>query len=81
MMNKKKEDPPVKTYFDVRVETMLPATLTYRVLAENAEQASEMIKKISPNNIKHKLNGKRDIKLTVYDYGCSVIKYIKHIIK
>lgn len=67
-----------KFYFDVKVETMLPATLIYRVHAEDAQQAAEMIKNMSPVGVKHKLFGKKDIKLAVYDAGCSVIKWLKN---
>ena len=68
---------PVKQYFDVRVETMLPATLTYRILAEDAEQAINLIKGKHPTKIKYSLNNKRDIKVIVYEAGCSIIKFIK----
>lgn len=70
-----------KYYFDLRLECMLPATLHYKVLAESAEQAAELIKGLSPNGVKHKLIGKRDIKLTVYDSGSSIIRFIKNLIR
>lgn len=73
----KKEEKP-KVYFDVKVECMLPATLTYRVLAEDAEQAATMIKNLSPNHIKHKLMGRKEIKLSVYDSGTTLIRFIKN---
>ena len=73
----KKEEKP-KIYFDVKVECMLPATLTYRVLAENAEQAATLIDKIAPNHVKYKLQSKKSIKLMVYDSGGSIIRFIKN---
>jgi hypothetical protein len=73
----KKEEKP-KVYFDVKVECMLPATLTYRVLAEDAEQAAGMIKNLPPNHIKHKLMGRKEIKLSVYDSGTTLIRFIKN---
>ena len=67
-----------KKYFDVKVECMLPATLTYVVLAEDAEQAYLMIKNISPNSVRHRLIGRKELKLTVYDSGSTMIRFIKN---
>lgn len=72
--------PIIKKYFDVKVEAMLPATLTYRVLAEDAQQAATMIKGMNPTAVKHKLIGRKEIKLTVYDSGSSMIKFIKNLL-
>jgi hypothetical protein len=66
-------------YFDVKVETMLPATLTYRVLAEDAVQAADKIKSLQPNTVKHRLLGRKDNKLTVYDAGTTTIKWMKRL--
>lgn len=79
-LNKKAALLPQKYYYDVKVECMLPATLTYRVYAENAEQASLMIKGIVPNMVKHRLIGKKDIKLAVYDAGSNMIKFMKNLL-
>lgn len=68
-----------KFYFDVKVECMLPATLTYRVLAEDAQQAAELIKGAQPNSVHHKLIGRKEIKLTVFDAGSSMIKWLKRL--
>jgi len=84
---KKKEEeaklklPPLKKYYDVKIECMLPATLTYRVLAEDAMQAADLIKGISPTGVKHKLIGRKDIKLTVYDSGSSIIRWVKNLLR
>ena len=67
-------------YYTVRIETMLPATLHYRVLASSPEEAFIKIKHIQPNEVHHKLNGRKDIKATVYDYGTLVVKLIRHLI-
>ena len=74
-----KEKPPL-TYYDVKVEAMLPATLVYRILAEDAKQASELIKNKQPNTVKYRMYGKKYIKLVVYDAGCTMIKYMKNLI-
>ncbi len=72
--------PPPLYYFDVKVETMLPATLTYRVLAEDAQQASEKIRTLQPNSVQHRLIGRRDNKLTVYDAGSTMIRFVKRLL-
>jgi len=68
-----------KKYFDVKVEVLLPATLIYRVYAEDAQQAANMIKTMVPNQVRHRLNGRKELKLTVYDYGSIVIRYIQNL--
>ena len=68
-----------KKYYDVRVECLLPAVLTYRVLAEDAEQAANMIKNLQPNQVKHKLIGRKELKLLVYDSGSTVIRFMKNL--
>ena len=68
--------PKPKFYYDVKVEAMLPATLIYRVLAEDPEQAAQLIKNMTPNSVQHRLIGRKELKLTVYDAGCSMIRHI-----
>ncbi len=68
-----------KFYYDVKVECFLPATVTYKVLAENPEQAIELSKKMSPNAVHHKLIGRRELKVTVYDAGSTMIRFIKNL--
>lgn len=78
-MNNKKEEVKQKKYFDVKVECMLPATLIYRVLAEDAVEAAGMIKSITPNQVKHKLIGRKEIKLWVYESGSTLIRFVKNL--
>jgi hypothetical protein len=68
-----------KFYFDVKVECLLPATLTYRVLAEDAQQAVDLIKGTQPNSVRHKLIGRKELKLSVYDAGSTIIKLLKRL--
>ena len=75
----KTPEPSPLIYYDVKVSSMIPATLTYRILAESPEQAIELIKSKTPNGVQYKLAGKRDIKLQVYKAGCSVIEFIKNL--
>lgn len=69
-----------KKYFDIKVEVMLPATITYRVLAEDTEEAVQLVKKANPTSIKHKMSAKKELKLTVYDAGTTIVRFIKNFI-
>lgn len=74
---KKQAQPTIKKYYDVKVEVLLPAILTYRILAEDPVQALELIKGKSPNSVQHKLHGKKDLMARVYDSGSSMIRHVK----
>ncbi len=76
---KKKAAIPVQQYYDVKVECMLPAILTYRVLAENPQQAAELIRGKSPNGVKHQLVGRKELKLKVYDASGCIIRFMKNL--
>lgn len=77
-MNNKKEleklNPPPKFYYDVKIEALLPATITYRILAENPNQAVSLIKGQSPISVKHRLIGRKELKLMVYEAGSSILR-------
>jgi hypothetical protein len=75
-IKKEAKKTPALHYYDVKIECMLPATLTYRVLAEDAVQAAEMIKGKSPNSVAHKLIGRKELVLKVYDAGSSMIRLV-----
>jgi hypothetical protein len=70
----------VKTYFDVKVECMIPATLTYRILAEDAHQAFTLIKGKSPNSVQHKLIGRKELIAKVYDSGSTMMHFMKKLL-
>lgn len=70
-----------KHYYDVKVECMLPATLVYKVLAEDANQAADLIKHMQPTSVKHRLIGRRETKLSVYDSGSTMIRFIKNLFR
>jgi hypothetical protein len=76
------QSPPIKPklYYDVKVECMLPATLTFRVLAEDAQQAADLIRGINPTTVQHRLLGRKDIKLSVYDAGSTMLRWMKNLI-
>lgn len=69
---------PKKLPYTVKVEVMAPVELTYRVWAENPEQAVEMLRygmiSAPPKPI---LSKQRRIKATVYKYGTVMIEFIK----
>ncbi len=71
--------PKPKFYYDVRVECLLPATLTYKVLAETPEDAAKMIKNMTPNTVQHKLIGRKELKLMVFDAGCLMMKFMQNL--
>lgn len=80
-LKKKAAQPPPKYYYDVKVECMLPAVLTYRVHAETPEKASEMIRGLTPNGVKHKLIGRKELKLSVSDAGSNMIRFVKNLFR
>lgn len=69
--------PRPKYYYDVKVECMLPATLTYRILAEDPQQAAELIRGRSPNSVQHKLIGRKELVLKVYDASSTMMRLMK----
>ncbi len=80
----KKEAAPIpqpkpKYYYDVKVECMLPAVITYKVLAEDPNQAVEMIRGKQPNQVQHKLIGRKELVLRVYDAGSSMMRFMKRL--
>lgn len=79
-MTEKQQLPKPKYYYDVKVECMLPATIMYRVLAETPQQAAEMIKNTSPVGVKHRLIGRKEIKLLVYNAGTTMIQFMKNLL-
>lgn len=66
-------------YYSIKLETLLPATLTYKVLAKSPEEALEKARKGSPQNVQYKLAGKKDLKAMVYDIGSSIVKLVKYL--
>lgn len=67
-----------KKYYDVKVEAMLPATITYRVFAEDEQEAVNLIKKTNPLSVKYNLNNKKQLKLAVYEAGTTLVRLAKN---
>lgn len=67
-----------KTYFDVKLEALVPCALTYRVYAFDEQEALLLVDKQPPTSIKPNVQQKRKIKATVYNAGSSMIRFIKN---
>ena len=74
----KGKEVPEKQFFDVKMEVMVPCTLTYRVLAETPEKALEMIKYQNPRSVQYRLNLKRNIKALVYKAATVMLQFSKN---
>ena len=70
--------PKAKSYYDVKVECLVPTMLTYRVLADDEQEALELIGKKPPTQMKPNLLLKKIIKATVYIAGSSMVKLVKN---
>lgn len=75
---KEQQKPKQKSYFDVKVEALVPTTLTYRIYAEDEQDALAQIAKKPPNGMKPNLLAKKLLKATVYVAGTTMIKLAKH---
>jgi len=76
------KSPPIKAkhYYDVKVECMLPATITFRILAETPEEAADLIRGAAPVSVVHRLVGRKDHKLSVYDAGSTMLRWMKNLL-
>lgn len=73
----------VKSYYDVKVECIVPTTIMYRVLADDEQDALNIMNKMmkdnkAPTHTKSNLSMKRIIKAMVYVGGSSTIKLVKN---
>ena len=75
----KKPEIPQKKPYTVKLEVMAPVELTYRVWAENAEQAITLFQTMGQLSSPPKpiLSRRKNIKATVYKYGTIMIEFIK----
>lgn len=76
------KSPPIKAkhYYDVKVECMIPATITFRILAEDPEEAADLIRGAAPISVVHRLVGRKDHKLSVYDAGSTMLRWMKNLV-
>lgn len=68
-----------KNYYDVKVETMVPATLVFRVYADSPEKAVDEIKGKTPIVFDPNLAKRKDKKIIVYEAYQCIIKFIKNL--
>lgn len=67
-----------KKYFTVEVEALVPTIIKYRVLAESAEKAVDLINGAALlESPKQKLSAAKRIKARVYDLGTVMLRYTK----
>lgn len=78
-----KKEAVKQEYYTVKLETMMPVTLTYQILAESPEKAIEKIS-AAPTSIAFKEAPKllfarlKKVKLTVYNASSNIIRLIKN---
>ena len=75
----KKKKPVIKQkqYYDIKLEAMVPCTITYRILADDEHDALNQMNKKSPTGVKPNVIRKQDIKATVYNAGSNIIRLAK----
>lgn len=68
----------LKTY-DIKIEYLVPTTITYKVSAENEHEALKAIEKMpaSRSHIKHNLQRKIKLKAKVFQSNTSIVKFSK----
>lgn len=75
-----KQKIPEKKYYTIKIDTLLPAELIFKVYAEDEYEAVELVKKMTPTNVKYRLNARKDIKMTIFDFGTSIIRLVKNLV-
>lgn len=80
MENKKETKKEEKKYYDVKVEVLVPATFKYRVFASSPEEAYELTKKMKPTNVEFFHSRKRNLKVKIFDFGTSIIRYVRNLL-
>jgi len=73
----KKQLPKEKKYYDIRLEALVPCTITYRIFADDEHDALAQMSKKSPSGVRPNVAKKRDIKAVVYDAGSSIVRFAK----
>lgn len=79
-MTDKKELPKIKKPYDVKLEVLMPTTITYRVMALDPQDAVKEIEKNYGMQTATKQDRMRKIKIkaTVYQASTSMIKHTKN---
>lgn len=70
---------PIIKQYSIKIEFLVPTTITYKVSAENEHEALKKIDKIpaSQSHIRYNLQRKIKLKAVVYQGGTSMVKFTK----
>lgn len=68
---------PVFEMFEIKVQANIPCELTYRVRAENTDNALKMIEKQAPTNFRPMMMRKRLTSAKVYTAGSIMLRATK----
>lgn len=69
----------INKQYDIKIDYLVPTTITYRVSAENEHEAMKAVDKIpaSRSHVKHNLQRKIKLKAKVFQSGTSIVKFTK----
>lgn len=84
MVDKQTPAPPVKTNYTIKLEALVPITLTYNITAETEQEAIQMMERgiLSPTVMSRpKLSALRKLKASVYLRGQNIVKTIKNYVR
>ena len=84
MIDKQKVVVPVKTSYTIKLEALVPITLTYNIIAESEQQAMEMMERsiLSPTILpRPRLSAMKKLKASVYLRGQTIVKMVKNYIR
>lgn len=70
---------PEKKWFDIKLEYLVPTTITYKISAVNEHEALKAAEKatISRTQVKHNLQRKIKLQAKVYQGSTSILKFSK----
>jgi hypothetical protein len=81
MADEKNKPKAVKKYYTIKIETLTPVEITCKVLAEDANEALELVLKAPvskyASNVKPILSKAKKVKATICKYGSNIIELIK----
>ena len=65
--------------YDIKIDYLVPTTVTYKVTAENEHEALKQVDKIpaSRSHVKHNLQRKIKLKAKVFQAGTSIVRFTK----
>ena len=67
-----------KKYYTIKLEALVPTTLTFKVLAKDEKEALEKMQKELPISHKPNFMKRKNIKAIVYEFGNLLIKLTKN---